>query len=80
MDFEVTKCKAEKVDTVNKSCITVSLNQDKITIGDRALVPFQMDMKSLEKLQSVLSAKEKEISLTALRVLFRKRERLVLLS
>lgn len=76
VDFEVTKCKAEKVDTVNKSCITVSLNQDKITIGDRALVPFQMDMKSLEKLQSVLSAKEKEISLTALRVLFRKRERL----
>ena len=71
--------KDKKVDTGNKTCTDISYVQDELPIGDCALGPIQLDSKYLEKLHISLATKENVLSQTALRVLLRKRNKLVLL-
>lgn len=43
---------------MNKSCNNISVEQDKMSIGDGAVIPFQMNTNSPEKVQSMCSAKK----------------------
>ncbi|CAK9185891.1 unnamed protein product [Ilex paraguariensis] len=72
----VTNCSGEKDDTGNKTCTIISSEQE--GIPNCSLAPFQTNSNSLENLQVFLASKEKALSETALRVLLRKRENLVL--
>lgn len=79
-DIALMESEDQKVGTENKISITRSSSQDKITVGDQTYIASLMDVEPLQKVQSVLAAKEQEISLAAIRVLARKREILVLLN
>ncbi|KAK1379286.1 hypothetical protein POM88_026030 [Heracleum sosnowskyi] len=59
---KVPESKVDKLHTVNKSCNNISVKQNKMSIGDGAVVPFQMNSNSPEKVQTTCFAKEKELS------------------
>ncbi|XP_052172406.1 uncharacterized protein LOC127788310 isoform X2 [Diospyros lotus] len=70
----VSKFRDEKADAVNKS-MTLS-SQDELPIRDRALIPFKLSSKHLEKLEVTLTSKENALQQAALRFLLNKRTKL----
>lgn len=73
-----TKCRDDKVDTGKKICSSFSSDKDEMPTGDRALVPFHMKTRYPEKAEFALATEENKFSQTALEVLYRKREKLVI--
>ena len=71
-----TKCKDEQIAAENRTCDNILSVQD--GIGDHVMVAYESNSIELDKLQSFIVSKQHELSFTALRVLLRKRDQLVL--
>lgn len=71
-----TECSGKQNATGSKTCDNILPVQD--VIGDHALVAYQFNQTNLDKLQNTIASKQNELSCSALRVLLRKRDELVL--
>lgn len=72
----ITECKDEQIAAGNRTCDNISSVQD--GIGDHVMVAYESNSIKLNKLQTYIASKQHELSFTALRVLLRKRDQLVL--
>lgn len=59
----VSEFKVDSLRTVNKSCNNISVKQDKLSVGDGAVILFQMNTNSPEKVPTTCSAKKKALSM-----------------
>ncbi|KAL8104296.1 hypothetical protein AgCh_028498 [Apium graveolens] len=55
----VREFKVDSLRTANKSCSSISVKQDKMSVGDGEVILFQMNTNSPEKVQTTCSAKKK---------------------
>lgn len=71
------ECRGEEAGIEDKFCSIISPEQDGSLAGDGAPVPSNPNHSFLEQVQATLASKDNSFSQTAMRVLYRKREKLV---
>jgi ABC-type dipeptide/oligopeptide/nickel transport system ATPase component len=76
MKPSITECKDEQIASGNRTSDNILSVQDGLC--DNVMVAYESDSIELNKLQSFIGSKQHELSFTALRVLLRKRDQLVL--